>query len=86
MSRTREREWAPPLVILIPLPSPPLGKKKKHKKVFDTDLIRPAAVAGSEGLGKREPILIGSLHCTGVNIYLNRRTFGIVSINSALEY
>ena len=72
--------------------SPPqcsLGKKK-HPNVFDTEsrfnLIRPAAIAGSEGLGNREPILMGSLHCTGVNIYiLNRRTFGIVSINSALE-
>lgn len=89
MSRTREREWAPPLLILIPLPSPPLGKKK-HTNVFDTEsrfnLIRPAPVAGREGLSNREPILIGSLHCTGVNIYiLNPRTFGIVSINSALE-
>lgn len=69
-------------------PQSPLGKK--HPNVFDTEsrfnLIRPAAIAGSEGLGNREPILMGSLHCTGVNIYiLNRRTFGIVSINSALE-
>lgn len=62
---------------------------KKHTNEFDTELrfnlIRPAPVAGSVGLGNREPILIGSLHCTGVNIYLNRRTFGVVSINSALE-
>ena len=69
-------------------PQCPLGKK--HPNVFDTEsrfnLIRPAPIAGSEGLGNREPVLIGSLHCTGVNIYiLNRRTFGIVSINSALE-
>ena len=71
VSRTREREWAPPLLILIPLPSP--HSVKKHPNVFDTEsrfnLIRPAPVAGSEGLGNREPILICSLHCAGVNIY-----------------
>lgn len=72
VSRTREREWAPPLLILILLPSP--HSVKKHPNVFDTEsrfnLIRPAAIAGSEGLGNREPILMGSLHCTGVNIYI----------------
>ena len=33
------------------------------------NLIRSVPVAGSEGLRNREPILIGSLHCTGVNIF-----------------
>ena len=55
----------------------PVREKKKthtHIQMYSIptarfNLIRSVPVAGSEGLRNREPILIGSLHCTGVNIF-----------------